>query len=495
MPVVDSMMSFLRCPIIVRRIAMLLMASALSGSACLAAQEAAAPVQESPSIEAIESAPAAPESPAAAEDATAPPAEAPPAAINPPPVAPPAGTSQDEYLAAILKQQKWTREIAAIRNPLFPDPAKAEEDFVKNVQRNYRTLLTTGPNLNNANDLQTMRKGLEFRILRASDPAVQESPRLMQGVVNDIRRELKSVGNQINNPQTKEQFRRDVMKEAHAVLLKLLDNSLDARTFAINLLIELETVPASFEQKRIVIYEEVVNTLARLLNDETQPDSVRASVANAIRIYLQKTDTFPVDQMKLAKALSSELGRINTEYTYQLLLVDALTAITEPREIVGRPVPTVFEALKNVIGDRNRFLNVRCRAAKGLGRIGYDTQINYDVLAWKVAQLAAEAGQYFNQSPGNPGFQQCGVDLYLAFHHATAAEQSGPKPKGMLNRAPRSQFVKDAYAQVLKVAGPMIFTSKPVAQADLASVSEWVSQNQPSSLAYDASGVGTPVSK
>jgi hypothetical protein len=259
---------------------------------------------------------------------------------------------------------------------------------------------------------------------------------------------------------------------------------------------DLEVVSASFEQKRIIMYDDVDNTLGSILQDPNQPDSVRSMAANAIRLILQKTETFPVEQMQLAKILCAELNRSDSEITYQLLLIDALCRITQPREVQGSAVPSVFDALVSVISNRQRFLQVRCRAAKGLGQIGFDTQINFDPLAWKVAQLSAEAGQYFSQAPGNPAFQQCGVDLYLAFHHATAAEQNDPKnPRGMLNRSRKSQAVNDAYRQVLKIAGPMIFTSKPIARADLAAVDTWVSQNAPANMNYDSTGNGKPVPK
>ena len=402
--------------------------------------------------------------------------------------------AEDQYRKAILKQQQLTREIAAIKNPLLPPDAETE--FTRTVLRDYRSLLTNGPNLNNANQLQTMRKGLEFRILRASDPAVFESPRMMQIVVNDLRRDLKSAGNLINDPQNKQRYRTEVMREAHTLLKKLLDNSLDARAFAINILVDLEVVAASFDQKRITMYEEVDDTLAAVLVDPNQPDSVRASAANSIRLFLQKTEALPVDQMKLGKALATELARINTEYTYQLLLIDALSQITQPREILGRAVPSVYESLISVVSNQQRFLNVRCRAARGLGRTGFDGQINFEPIAWKVAQLAVEAGAFFNQNPANPGFQQCGVDLYLAFHHQSAAEQNDPRnAKGMLNRAPRSQLVRDAYKEVLKVAGPMIFTNKAIPQSELAALDAWVKANTPASLVYDSSGNGTPVPK
>lgn len=415
-----------------------------------------------------------------------------PAVQDVPAAAPPTANAADEYLKAILKQQDWARRVAMEFKPLLPENAEAE--FNK-ISTEYRRVLQNGPNLSNARDAAIIQQALEFRIFRATDPANQSSPRTMSNILNELRRDLKSIGSQINNPQARQRYREEVLTIAHTLLLKLMDNNLDARVFAVSILPDLEVIAKSAGQNRIVILDLVPGTLASLQNDANQPDAVRVNVAVQSRRFLETTEALPVNQMKIANSLSTELSRKDTEAAYQLALVDALSFVAQPREVVGRSVPSVFESLKNVVCDRSRFITVRCRAASGLGRIGYDPQINFDPLAWKVAELATEVARYFNQSPGNPAFKTCGWDLYLAFHHANsdADETGGSNPKGMLNRAPRSQLVKDAYANTLKIILPLLQNTQAIPQAELAAVMDWAAQNVPANLLYDANG--TPVTK
>lgn len=403
---------------------------------------------------------------------------------------PPAGNAQDEYIKAILKQQAWSRRIALEFKPLLA--AEAETEFNK-ISTEYRRIIQNGPSLSNARDAQIVQQGLEFRIFRATDPANQASPRIMTMVLGDLRRDLKTIGSQLSNPQAKQRFRQEVMTIVHGMLVKLMDNNLDARIFAISILPDLDVVAKAAGQSRVTILDLVPETLAALQTDANQPDAVRVNVAVQAGRFLKTTEALPVNQMKIAKALGTELARTDTEAAYQLQLIDSLSLIAHPREVVGKPIPSVFESLKNVMCDRSRFITIRCRAAAGLGRIGYDAQINFDPLAWKVAEVAGDAAQYFNQSPGNPAFAVCGLDLYLAFHQGSAAELSGPNPTGMLNRAPRSQVVSEAYKTTLKVILPLMENTKPIPQAELASVVDWAQQNVPANLSYDANG--TPVTR
>lgn len=405
-------------------------------------------------------------------------------------------SSEEAYKAHVAKQQQLARKLTSLKKPLLaPD---AEQNFNRNVSRFYRTLMTTGPNLSAAQDQAIMKQALEFRLFRAADPEVQASPQRMSLILGEVRRDLGSCGSQILNAQNKKRFREDVFLIAHDLLNQLLENNLDARSFALTVLLELETVSKEAgKNTRTEILEKVPDTLLAVLTDPSpeQPDAVRAVAAAQIRRYLQITEALPVVQMKLAGGLSRQLMRTDTEYAYQRILIDALVQITQPREVSGKPVPTVFETLLKVVSDRSRPVVVRCEAARGFGRVGYDPQIAFDPLAWKVAQLAAETGAAYNEAPENPEFSVCGAGLYLAFHHLNADEaKDTTNVKGMLNRDARSTVVKGAYEQILKIAGPLLSASgAPVPDEDLKAINDWVTASMPENLKYDANG--TPVSK
>ena len=397
-----------------------------------------------------------------------------------------------EYEAA---QQRLVRSLSAQGKPLLA--ADENANFLK-IKNSYKKLLSEGPDLSAASRKDMMTQGLRYNLHRVTDPTVQASPFQMGQALLDVRRDLNSCGSLILNAQNKQRYREEVMTIAHELLGDLLKNNLDSRFFALSVLLDLEVVSkgTGAGQNRVVFLEKVPATLKSVLSDTSkeQPDAVRAMAAVQIQRFLEKTEALPVEQMRLAKELSAQLMRTETNPAYQRALIEALIRVTQPREVVGKAVPSVFETFIAVISDRNRSIMVRCQAARGIGRVGFDPQINFEPLAWKVTQLAAEAGTLFNQNPGNSEFAFCGGDLYLAFHHLTQEEAKDAKNvKGMLNRDARSTLIRDAYKEVLKVAGPMISNSgNPIPESDLAAVNEWVKKSVPSNLKYDANGSNVP---
>lgn len=380
-----------------------------------------------------------------------------------------------DVVGELLKQQAWTREVMAIKKPLLPEDA--ETTFNQKVSREFRSLMSNGGNLSNAQELDILKKGLEFKIFRITQPDAKQA-----SILNEIRRDLNGAGSLIANTQNKQRFREAVCREALAILKQLMDNNLEARSFAIAVMTDLEVVSASFQQKRIEVYSEVPTTLAAILNDDKQPDSVKLRAADAIGVLLRKTDVVPLVQLQLAKSLIQELNRVATEQAFQQRLLQTLMLINQPRELVGTPAPSVLQAFVDVLSDSRRDLRVRCLAARGVGKVPFDSQINFEPIAWKVTQLARDTAVWFNSNPKNPAWQACGWNLYLAFHHEVAP----PGNQGMLNRAPQSKVVIDGYAQALKVVVPMIGSSKAIPEADLQAMSEWINANKPASLKYDA---------
>ncbi|MBL8818931.1 MAG: hypothetical protein JNL58_23080 [Planctomyces sp.] len=386
-----------------------------------------------------------------------------------------------DFVGPMLKQQEMARQIRDLKKPLL-DPKEAEQNFNRNVSRDYRTLMSNGGNLTNAKDLETLKKGLEFRILRITLP--DQKP---VSVLNELRRDLNGAGSLITNTQNKQRFREAVCREAMVFLKQLLENNLEARSFAIAVMPDLEVVSATFQQKRIEVYGEVPDVLISILADPQQPDAVKVRAAAEIGRLMKKTDVVPLTQLAFAKALINQLGRAEAERAYQQQLIEVLCLVNQPREQVGTPVPSVIQALVNVMSDRSRVIPVRCLAARGLGKVAYDDKINFEPIAWKVTQLARESAEYFNNSPKNPVWQKCGWDLYLAFHH----EVSPPGTQGMLNRNGSSRVVNEGYTMTLKVAVPMIGSGTAIPAEELQAVSDWLKTNQPANLQYDTNA--TPI--
>ena len=145
-----------------------------------------------------------------------------------------------------------------------------------------------------------------------------------------------------------------------------------------------------------------MSALIGLLKDPEQPNSVKVMTAAAISYVLTTTAVVPQQQADISDAIADELDRPCTEPEYQLILLDTLCDITIARKPVGAPVTTGMRTFIKIVDDRNRRVDVRCRAAFGIGQGPYDERINFDVLAYKIAVLTLDASQFFNQAPGIP---------------------------------------------------------------------------------------------
>lgn len=397
------------------------------------------------------------------------------------------------YSEAIEAQQKWTRELREMSEPLLE--GDYESEYVR-LRGDYNRIRTNGGNLSGGQDQQTVRRALEILVFKATDPAVQQSPQKMKDALEQMRRELNAAGSAIANQTQKERFRQDFCRVAFDVIKQLLDNNWEARSFALSLLPDLEVVTAGFQRRRIEVFEGVPGLLVEVLTDgENQPDSIHMRAAAEISRLLRKTDTAPLIQMQMARGLAAELTRRETEIAYQMELVRALSEVTAAREAVGRPVPTGLQALVAVLDDNERHVLVRCESARAIGNAGYDSQINFEPIAWKIVQLSVRTGVIYNRNKNqqlNWVFSLCGADLYFAFHHEDEDLKGGANPQGLLNRAPRSEVVNQCYQQILKVSPPMWFGER-VPNSDLVAVNNWVNENVPENLTWDANS--PPLSK
>jgi hypothetical protein len=170
-----------------------------------------------------------------------------------------------------------------------------------------------------------------------------------------------------------------------------------------------------------------------------------------------------------------------------LQLLDVLMALTLPARTVGNAQPLAFAHLTTVLDDDSRPLDVRCHAALGIGRAAYPSNVNFEPLAWRVADLALLTGVRFAQSENkkDPMWQSCGLDLFFAFRHYS----TGDSGKGMLNRAAKAKVVADAGASVVSVAVQILeATTQPenlgALTGKLQELKAFKDANRPSSMTW-----------
>ncbi|MCA9066209.1 MAG: hypothetical protein KDA96_24245, partial [Planctomycetaceae bacterium] len=384
-----------------------------------------------------------------------------------------------------LDQQRMVRRVREINQPLNAEGA--DKAYLKNRSQ-VSSMMSAGGSLN-AQQKKLIEGAFAYKLFQMTDPTFAASPGDVRNLMTEVHRELNTAGKFQANPASLQRFREGVCEIVHPLLMQMMNNNLDARLFAIGLLSDLQLIQPTGNTGRTVLYDPVYKSLTDLLQNPQQPDAVRAFVAAEIREILGRVDVSPTQQIQLAMGLASELRRPYTAAAYQEELIEALSYVSAPREIVGAGAksPVVLQVLAEVVSDRQRNLIVRCHAAFGLGRAGYDSGVNFEPLAWKVSQLAVEVAVQYNRSPRAPGWSQCGYHLFGAYKHLNADGLKGNNKQGMLNRAPGSTLANDAYQQVLKICAPIWFNpGRAIPTADLNAAAKWVNDNTPADLKWDA---------
>lgn len=363
----------------------------------------------------------------------------------------------------------------------------------KGIEDKFRDILRGGTNGRNQKDLAILRQGLEYRIFTLSDSDIQSNPKRFTTANETLGRDLKGAGNitQMPNVQQRQQFRELVFKESMPLLKRLLnEGNFLARTAGLLHLLEMESVPKR-GQTRLRMFDAVDEAFLEVLRDPKQPDSVKAVATTGITTYLQKADAVATIELSVAQALVNEIGRPHLSTGYQINLMKALENVRHPRLVAGTKEPLIYCAMTKLMSNQSVDIQARCRAARVMGRAGWDRQVDFDVLAWAVADLTTETAGLFSkaQNKQHVKWARCGWSLYTAFHHETKKEiegkAPGPLPKGFLNRAPQSKIVRDAYVNGVPVMGSLL-SNKQITARQVSPLFKWVAANKPKNLKFDA---------
>ena len=354
------------------------------------------------------------------------------------------------------------------------------------IAKEYVRIVTTGTNGRNAQELAILKSGLEFKIYSLSDLAVQEDPRQVENATKALERDIGGAGRLIGNADDKKRFRQLMFDQAMPMLKRLIKSNYLARSISMEMMLAMEVVSGR-GSTRMQMMDGIDQVFIDVLKDPDQPDAVKIRAANSIKRYLQKADAVPQIENALADALIPELTRKFVGVEYQNYILMALESVRAPRRLVGDKSPFVLRAAVETMSDVTLHIRTRCRAARLAGQqAGLDTSVNWDPIAWKISQLALEASLRFAQAPNQADteWKYSGWYLYLAFHHADRAGKA--EIKGLLNRAPKSQVVLDAFKVTFDVAAYLAFGEGKLAPA-IGKLDDWVTKNQPANLVYSPS--------
>lgn len=380
-------------------------------------------------------------------------------------------------MAEIIAQQKLTRTVREIRNPLAR-PEKVDK-------RAYTTLLAAG--FSTPAETKVIQDYLASAILQASDPIFAENSKNMQNLLGDVKDDIARAGSGIGNANNQAAARKKYCAEVLKVTKQLLDNNLDSRFAAVKIMQSLYDVMGVQNGPKPRMHPDALSGLLTVLTDPQQPDSVKVMTASSLRNVLMNCDVPELEQFRICDALGKELARPCSEAAFQMVLIDAVFEINKPRKTVGTPEPTVFKVLAAVINDRSKPVEVRCHAARGIGRAAFDLQMKFDPLAWKITQLAGDTVLEFMRQPKNPKWAECGADLLFAFRHNTQAEAKSPvlDAKGMMNRDPKSTVIAEASTFITSVAFKLLDPNSKFIKDELVTLAQWIQANRPANLTWD----------
>lgn len=401
-------------------------------------------------------------------------------------IASPVATAQDAAAKPPSNQREYDSAQADAVTKLFKTEGFLTSEmltkFTSNIKE-YRTIVSKGTNGRNAKELEILKAGLEYRVSSLSDLSVQEDPRLFENASKNLEREIDRAGSLLSNADDKKQFRQLIFEMAMPMLKQLLKSNFKARSVAMEIMLAMEVVPQR-GSTRMQMFSGVEQVFIDILKDPNQPDAVKLRAANSAKRYLQKADAIPQIENALALAMIPELKRKFVGVGYQNALLMALEYVRAPRRLIGTRAPIVLQAAVETMSDTTQAIRTRCRAARLAGQqVGYDNNANFEPVAWKISEVALDAALLYSQAKNQKDveWKYCGWYLYTAFHHEDKVGKNSNR--GLLNRAPKSELVKDAFDATFGPAAYMMFREGKLVSA-IGKLNSWVGNNRPANLVY-----------
>ena len=276
---------------------------------------------------------------------------------------------------------------------------------------------------------------------------------------------------------------------------ELLDNNYVVRQNIILLLGQLpSTNPLPPKNAEPPPYDPAHVVLLKVIKDDKQHEALKVSALIGLLRICRVGLTLPDGnndkrRADIALALVPELAKKNTHWWYQSRLAECLGAAAVTYDQAIKTNPVVLQALAEVVADDTRHFQARVEAAKAIGRLPLDNQLNMTPVVYHIVNLGYQIIQASNANPkkepwGNYFFTpqpQLGFSLYYAFRaeRADARVPGGKRKPGLLEPIP-SKDVKDAYEQILPMTLHFIDNpGKPVPAPLLNGIENWLRTRAP----------------
>ena len=278
-------------------------------------------------------------------------------------------------------------------------------------------------------------------------------------------RQIRLAGRLDSRTQRRKTFRAFVCKETVARAKELLDNNNEVRLNAAILISELNvTEPGPRNSPPAEAYGPATVVLLEIIQDDKQPVPVKIQAARGITrnallgdpVLLSKHKNELVQSIVKELQNAKKLSRDQAGPWYQARLLETLAAVNLPLTVQGEPL--IFTTLESFLEDTKLDLNVRCMAARSLGRarLPIHPKVNSERLSLKLAKLGLDLTNGYNKNmrlnPASyPRWQKHFWDLYVAFRPIDDYDKALYRNRklGLLAKYPNRKEIQDTYQKIL----------------------------------------------
>ncbi len=420
-------------------------------------------------------------------------------AANAPRAGAPAASSansdpQNPPLPADFEPPRKPPEVMSVIKELMTndDEKNIEKELIR---EKFSNILRAGEL--NSKTRPVLQKGARYNVHRLTlkkyylpNPEEEAAPKMIHELRDKLVADTNQAGRLMNaeDGRAARAFREFYMKEITDRASELLDGNFHVRLNAIILLSELTVQEGDPKKNQLdEAYVGAYEPLVRVLDDKDQPEAVKVQAVKGLaRICAFGKPNSDV-KYRIGQTLTNELKRKGTHFWYQMRLAEAIGTVDIALDRDRKPY--LAQTLMESLVDPERHCVVRSEAARSLGRIPLEGDVNVPLIAFEVAQLALQMAEKYNADPNGIYWRDCFLKAYLAFKPRDAAGRD--RLDGLITKAEKGSIgkhkaiVEGAYKVVVPLAAFVLNgtnAGKAIPGPATESLDGWLKKNIPSDL-------------
>ncbi len=374
-------------------------------------------------------------------------------------------------------------DVLINHEPLVTPEELAE---LKKYENRYKSVIRGAAGPIKDDDKTIIRKGIQYRLAQLCEK--DNLPILHQKREDLTIRDLQQAGKLAPAADVRN-FRKYIMTEIVKQTEPLLKKNLYVRIQAVTLVGELDVTETDVQRNlKLEAHSDGLPLLAKVLADPEQPLSVKVAAARSIvRLLRYGVPSVPIKH-EVANAIVAELQDGKKFFWYQLRLVEALSLLDTVLDLQNRK-PFVTDTLRLVMNDPARDWQVRSMAARGLGRVPFDSSVDLNAVRREIAQFAHDMAKAAQLQPKNPIWKTNFWWLYLAFNAQDGTDQDAAKRgrAGLRNNAATASLSEPIYQLILPITNKLL-ADQPVTVDQVKALDDWLQKNK-------AAGAGVTAEK